>query len=89
LGKILLPCHYPQIRRRLRKGGGNGQIIGSVIIAPYTSAQLASNTFSLPPKYEVTGGGVSNVEYDANVLVDTAFDGTSAISNFMLGVAEK
>lgn len=71
-----------------RRGGGNGTISGNVVIAPYGAAQLASNTFSLPPKYAVTGGGVSEVEYD-DVSLDAAFDGTDAISNFMLGVAEK
>ncbi len=71
-----------------RSGGGNGLITGNVVIAPYTSAQLASNVFSLPPKYTVTGNGTSEIEYDA-LNLDTAFDGTSSISNFMLGVAEK
>jgi Tfp pilus assembly protein PilX len=72
----------------LRNGGGNGTVIGNVVIAPYGDDQLASNTFSLPPQYEVTGGGTSDVAFDGIILDDT-FDGTSAISNFMLGVAEK
>ncbi|NNE66164.1 MAG: hypothetical protein HKN33_06320 [Pyrinomonadaceae bacterium] len=72
----------------LRQGGGDGTITGNVVIAPYGSDQLASNVFSLPPKYEVTGGGVSDVSYDG-VALGNAFDGTDAISNFMLGVAEK
>ncbi len=72
----------------LRNGGGNGVITGNVVIAPYTSAQLASNVFSLPPQYQVTGGGNSNIEYDA-IALDTAFSGTAAITNFMLGIAEK
>lgn len=72
----------------LRNGGGGGVISGNVVIAPYGAAQLASNTFSLPPKYDVTGGGNSTVEYDA-VNLDNAFSGTASISNFMLGVAEK
>ncbi|MDH3530241.1 MAG: hypothetical protein OEQ28_11800, partial [Acidobacteriota bacterium] len=72
----------------LRQGGGDGTITGNVIIAPYGPDQLVSNIFDLPPKYEVTGGGVSDVSYDS-VALGNAFDGTSAISNFMLGVAEK
>ncbi len=72
----------------LRNGAGGGTVSGNVVIAPYGPAQLASNTFSIPPKYEVTGAGTSTVEYDA-VTLDDAFNGTDAISNFMLGVAEK
>jgi len=71
-----------------RKGGGNGVITGNALIAPYTSAQLTSNVFSLPPKYNITGGGTSELEYD-NLALSNAFNGTDAISNFMLGVAEK
>ncbi|HXH70874.1 MAG TPA: hypothetical protein VNI60_11150, partial [Pyrinomonadaceae bacterium] len=70
-----------------RAGGGGGQIDGNVVIAPYTSADLVSNTFSLPPKYSVTGGGTSDTT--SNVInLDQAL-GTQAISDFMLGIAEK
>lgn len=72
----------------LRNGGGNGVIEGNVVIAPYSTADLTTNIFSLPPQYEVTGAGTSDIEYDA-IALDNAFNGTSAISNFMLGIAEK
>jgi Tfp pilus assembly protein PilX len=72
----------------LRNGGGNGTISGNVVIAPYTAANLTTNTFTMPPKYTVTGGGNSDVEYDP-IALDLTFSGTDAISDFMLGIAEK
>ena len=68
----------------LRNGGGSGQILGSVIIAPYDSNNLAAGF--LPPRYQVTGGGSSDVVYTE---LDTAFDGTGAATDFVQGVAEK
>ncbi|MDM7921210.1 MAG: hypothetical protein QUS14_02830, partial [Pyrinomonadaceae bacterium] len=32
-----------------RQGGGCGRIIGNVVISPYTSANLVTNVFTLPP----------------------------------------
>ncbi len=72
----------------LRNGGGNGSITGNVVIAPYTSADLSPNIFSLPPKYEVTGGGNSDITY-GTINLEEVFSGTGAISNFVLGVSEK
>jgi Tfp pilus assembly protein PilX len=71
-----------------RSGGGCGTVSGGVIISPYTSTQLASNVFSLPPKYTKTGGGCSEIDFDTFDL-SVVFDGTTSISNFMLGVVEK
>jgi Tfp pilus assembly protein PilX len=72
-----------------RSGAGNGQVIGNVIIAPYNRipyvAPNLSSTF-LPPQYYVTGGGTSDVIYDN---LGSTLNNTSAISDFMLGIAEK
>lgn len=67
-----------------------GTITGNVVIAPYNSSNLVSNTFTLPPKYELqsNGGGNNSINYDT-VSLDSAFTGTKAVSNFVLGVAEK
>lgn len=67
-----------------RNGGGNGQIIGNVVIAPYNPGNLAAGF--LPPQYDMNGGGNSDVIYNA-ASVD--FDGQVAISDFMQGVSEK
>ncbi|MDM7923899.1 MAG: hypothetical protein QUS14_16510 [Pyrinomonadaceae bacterium] len=70
-----------------RAGGGCGRIIGNVVISPYTSANLVTNVFTLPPKYEITGAGCSGVEYAS---LDDLFEGeNSALTNFIRGVAEK
>jgi Tfp pilus assembly protein PilX len=70
-----------------RKGGGCGTIIGNVVISPYTAADLISNVFTLPPKYEITGAGCSGVTYAS---LDDLFEGeNSALTNFIRGVAEK
>ncbi|HEX6125700.1 MAG TPA: hypothetical protein VFZ23_10060 [Pyrinomonadaceae bacterium] len=68
----------------LRNGGGNGLIEGSVVIAPYDPNNLAAGF--LPPRYQVTGGGTSDIIYTE---LDTAFDGTGAATDFVQGVAEK
>lgn len=70
-----------------RAGGGCGSIIGNVVISPYTSANVASNVFTLPPKYMITGAGCSGVTYAS---LDDLFEGeNSTITNFIRGVAEK
>lgn len=63
-----------------RQGAGNGQIIGNLIIAPYDSSGF------LPPKYDMSGGGISDIVYNSSSV---EFDGLAAVSNFMQGVAEK
>jgi hypothetical protein len=73
----------------LRNGGGSGVVIGNVVIAPYTSANLVSNIFTLPPKYQVTGSGTSDIIYDQNLFFNLTLNGTDAVTDFMLGVAEK
>ena len=70
-----------------RAGGGCGSIIGNVVISPYTASNVTSNTFTLPPKYMITGAGCSGVTYAS---LDDLFEGeNSTITNFIRGVAEK
>jgi hypothetical protein len=70
-----------------RSGGGCGSIVGNVVISPYTSANVTSNVFTLPPKYSITGAGCSGVTYAS---LDDLFQGeNSTITNFIRGVAEK
>jgi hypothetical protein len=66
-----------------RNGGGTGIVQGNMVIAPYD----ASNT-SLPflsPKYDMSGGGNSAITFNSSSLGN----GMAAVSNFILGVAEK
>jgi hypothetical protein len=67
-----------------RKGGGNGTITGNMVIAPYNPNDLSA---FLPPKYAITGGGISHIIYSGTTT--TSFVGTSAVSDFIQGVAEK
>lgn len=72
-----------------RNGGGTGQVIGNVIIAPYNrNTYIPQNLASafLPPQYYITGGGGSDVIYDD---VSATLNNTSSISDFMVGIAEK
>jgi len=69
----------------LRTGGGNGTIIGNMIIAPYDPNNL--NTGFLPPKYKINGGGISHIIYSGSTT--ESFQGTSAVSDLIRGVAEK
>lgn len=64
-----------------RHGGGNGVIQGNMVIAPYSSP---TGSF-LAPKYDMSGGGISQLTYDSNSVAN----GMTAVSNFVLGVAEK
>jgi hypothetical protein len=66
-----------------RNGGGNGTLRGNTVIAPYNPANL--NAGFLAPKYDISGGGNSTIRYDSNSLAN----GMTAVSNFVLGVAEK
>lgn len=66
-----------------RNGGGNGLIQGNMVIAPYNPSNL--NQAFLPPKYDMSGGGTSELRYDSNSVAN----GMMAVSNFVLGVAEK
>jgi hypothetical protein len=67
-----------------RNGGGNGTITGNMVIAPYNPNNLSA---FLPPKYSITGGGISHIVYSGTTT--TSFEGTSAVSDFIQGVAEK
>lgn len=71
-----------------RGGNGGGLIEGNIVIAPYNSTTLASNTWSLPPVYQVSGAGNSEIVFD-QINLDVAFNGTTAFTNLMLGIAEK
>ncbi len=72
-----------------RNGAGQGQVIGNIIIAPYNKRTYVpenlSSTF-LAPRYQISGGGGSDVIYDD---ISATLDNTSAISDFMVGIAEK
>jgi Tfp pilus assembly protein PilX len=72
----------------IRSGNGGGVIRGSIVLAPYDSASLAANVFSLPPTYNSSGSGNSVVDNDA-VSISQAFNGTNALTDLMLGIAEK
>lgn len=67
----------------LRKGGGNGTIQGNIVVAPYNKNDLTAGF--LPPQYDLSGGGDSTIIYNSNALSN----GMIAVSNFVLGVAEK
>ena len=74
-----------------RSGGGNGTIQGNMVIAPYQYSQISDNqspttasTF-LAPQYDLSGGGNSTIQYNSNSVAG----GLIAVSNFVLGVAEK
>jgi hypothetical protein len=66
-----------------RSGGGNGSLQGNVVIAPYNPDNYAAGF--LPPKYDISGGGTSDITFDSNSVAN----GMTAVSNFVLGVAEK
>jgi hypothetical protein len=69
----------------VRAGGGNETFTGNIVIAPYDPNNLAAGFEQ--PRYDQSGGPGDTINSD--VAVDQAFDGTSAISDFILGVAEK
>lgn len=68
-----------------RQGGGHGTIVGSMVVAGYDPNNLSAGFF--PPRYDMNGGGISQVTYNGTLSTD--FDGQTAISDFMQGVAEK
>lgn len=75
-----------------RNGGGSGTMSGNIIIAPYNVAPYVypNPTLSLgnflAPSYDIGGGGGSFVPLgDINPFLDNA----SAVSDIVLGVAEK
>jgi len=72
-----------------RTGGGSGVLQGNMIVAPYNSNSLSCNpnnvTCFLAPKYDISGGGGSEIVYNSNNVAN----GLGALSNFVKGVAEK
>jgi hypothetical protein len=66
-----------------RRGGGNGILQGNTVIAPYKPSNLAAGF--LAPKYDISGGGTSDIVYNSSSVAN----GMTAVSNFVLGVAEK
>lgn len=67
-----------------RLGAGSGSIIGGVIIAPYDPNNLAAGFGS--PSFTTNGGGTSDIIFSGDF---GGFDGTNAVTNVMVGVAEK
>lgn len=66
-----------------RRGGGNGVIQGNMVVAPYNPERLGDGF--LAPKYDMSGGGNSEMTYNSS----SVGNGMTAVSNFVLGVAEK
>jgi hypothetical protein len=73
----------------LRSGGGNGVLAGNMIVAPYDATSLACAPQGLkcylPPQYEISGGGTSDLMYNSQNVTN----GLSGLGNFVKGVAEK
>jgi Tfp pilus assembly protein PilX len=69
----------------VRSGGGNEIFTGNIVIAPYNPDNLAAGWGQ--PRYDQSGGPGDTV--NSAVAVDQAFDGTSAITDFILGIVEK
>ncbi len=72
----------------VRSGGGGssgtaGNLQGNIVVAPYNRANLGGGF--LPPKYHTSGGGSSTVRYNSS----SVNNGLLAVSNFILGIAEK
>ena len=72
-----------------RTGGGSGSLQGNMVVAPYNTAGimcLANNTTCfLAPRYDISGGGSSEIIYNSN----NVGNGLGAITNFVKGVSEK
>lgn len=66
-----------------RTGGGGGTVQGNVVVAPYDPNNLGAGFSS--PKYGITGGGNSDITYNSSSVAN----GLVAVSNVVLGVAEK
>ncbi|MEO7675008.1 MAG: hypothetical protein ABIU09_13130 [Pyrinomonadaceae bacterium] len=72
-----------------RTGGGSGSLQGNMIVAPYIPSGItcfANNvTCFLAPRYDISGGGSSEIVYNSNNVAN----GLGAITNIVKGVAEK
>jgi hypothetical protein len=74
----------------IRKGGGGsnpanetGTIQGNVVVAPYDRNNIGASFLS--PKYDMSGGGKSDIVYNSS----STSNGQEALSNLVLGIAEK
>ena len=66
-----------------RTGNGTGTLQGNLVIAPYKTGDLVAGF--LPPKYDITGGAVSNIVYSASNLLF----GSDNYNTVVVGIAEK
>jgi hypothetical protein len=78
-------------------GGGDAEITGNVVVAPYVNNKIVDSFdidgnpvddpagIFLAPHYNMDGGGNSNLQFNSQSLQA----GLTAISNFVLGVMEK
>jgi hypothetical protein len=66
-----------------RTGSGTGALQGNLVVAPYKTGDLAAGF--LPPKYDITGGAVSNIVYSASNLLF----GSDNYNTIVVGVVEK
>ena len=79
----------------LRTGGGSGSLQGNMVVAPYNdwgkttcmNDPLVLNKLNcyLAPRYDISGGGSSEIVYNSNNVTN----GLGALTNFVKGVAEK
>jgi len=82
----------------LRSGGGDGNVYGNMVVAPYVDGKLVDDpapadgvTYDrtagqwLAPHYDMSGGGTSTLQFNSKSLGNSL----TAISNFVLGVMEK
>jgi hypothetical protein len=60
----------------VRNGGGNGEILGGIIVAKFD--RMGSGGFQAPT-FETNGGGNSNVQYDST-SVNTAVGSSMSVS---------
>ncbi len=72
-----------------RTGGGSGSLQGNMVVAPYNASGItcvANNvTCFLAPRYDISGGGSSEIVYNSNNVAL----GLGSLTNFVKGVAEK
>jgi len=72
-----------------RQGGGNGDVEGAMVVAPYVAAGLScaanNTTCFLSPQYNISGGGTSELDYNSNAVSN----GLGALTDYVKGVAEK
>lgn len=66
-----------------RNGGGNGEIFGHVVVAPYDSNNINQGFKS--PEFETSGGGNSTVQYSSK----NVFDAINSAGNVVIGIAQK